>query len=179
VGEHETDVCCVAAPVRDHSGKTIAAISVAGPAQRMEVQMGRGLIKDVVAAANRICRDLGYWRCTAVQEDGSERTTVEGGIREMSDLDVLVNALNSGRVSRREFVTRGIALGLSTSALGSLLAACAQTAQKPGGPVDLTFVTWSYGIDTIKSNIAQVRIAKPEYHREVQDFSWLTTTTLW
>jgi IclR family acetate operon transcriptional repressor len=77
VGEHETDVCCVAAPVRDHSGKTIAAISVAGPAQRMEVQMGRGLIKDVVAAANRICRDLGYLGdAPRSQEDGSERTTV-------------------------------------------------------------------------------------------------------
>jgi IclR family acetate operon transcriptional repressor len=76
VGEHETDVRCVAAPVRDHSGKTIAAISVAGPAQRMEVQMRRGLIKDVVAAANTICRDLGYLGdAPRSQEERSERTT--------------------------------------------------------------------------------------------------------
>jgi IclR family transcriptional regulator, KDG regulon repressor len=80
MGEHEDDVRCIAAPVRDHSGKTIAAISVAGPAQRMEVQMRRGLIKVVVAAANEICRDLGYLGdAPRSQEDGSERTT--GGRR--------------------------------------------------------------------------------------------------
>jgi IclR family transcriptional regulator, KDG regulon repressor len=76
MGEHEVDVRCIAAPVRDHSGKTVAAISVAGPAQRMEVQMRRGLIKVVVAAANRICRDLGYLDdAPRSQEDSSERTT--------------------------------------------------------------------------------------------------------
>jgi len=91
----------------------------------------------------------------------------------MSDLDVLVNALNAGRVSRREFVSRGIALGLSTTVLGSVLAACAQTAQKSGGPVDLTFVTWSYGIDTIKSNIAKFEAQNPNTTVAFQDFSWL------
>jgi DNA-binding IclR family transcriptional regulator len=76
MGEHEVDVRCIAAPVRDHSGKTIAAISVAGPAQRMEVQMRRGLIKDVVAAANRICRELGYLGdAPRFHEDRSDKTT--------------------------------------------------------------------------------------------------------
>jgi multiple sugar transport system substrate-binding protein len=91
----------------------------------------------------------------------------------MSDLDRLVNALSAGRISRRDFVTRGLALGLSTSALGSFLAACAPNAVKSGGPVDLTFVTWSYGVDTIKSNISKFESQNANTHVKFQDFSWL------
>jgi multiple sugar transport system substrate-binding protein len=91
----------------------------------------------------------------------------------MSDLDRLVNALSEGRISRRDFVTRGLALGLSTSALGSFLAACAPNAAKSGGPVDLTFVTWSYGVDTIKSNISKFESQNANTHVKFQDFSWL------
>jgi multiple sugar transport system substrate-binding protein len=90
----------------------------------------------------------------------------------MSDLDLLVKALSTGNLSRREFVSRGLALGLSTSVLGSLLAACAQTG-KSGGPVDLTFVTWSYGVDTIKSNISKFESQNANTHVKFQDFSWL------
>jgi DNA-binding IclR family transcriptional regulator len=34
-GEHESTVRCVAAPIFDHSGETIAAVSVSGPKSRM------------------------------------------------------------------------------------------------------------------------------------------------
>jgi multiple sugar transport system substrate-binding protein len=91
----------------------------------------------------------------------------------MSDLDLLVNALSAGRLSRRDFVTRGLALGLSASALGSFLAACSPNAAKSGGPVDLTFVTWSYGVDTIKSNISKFESQNANTHVKFQDFSWL------
>jgi multiple sugar transport system substrate-binding protein len=91
----------------------------------------------------------------------------------MGDLDVLVKALSTGDLSRREFVSRGLALGLSTSVVGSFLAACAQNPAKSGGPVDLTFVTWSYGVDTIKSNISKFESQNANTHVKFQDFSWL------
>jgi DNA-binding IclR family transcriptional regulator len=58
--EREVGVRCVAAPVRDHEGRVVAAISAAGPAARMP----RALIDSetapaVVAAANAISADLG------------------------------------------------------------------------------------------------------------------------
>jgi IclR family transcriptional regulator, KDG regulon repressor len=58
--EREVGVRCVAAPVRDHEGRVVAAISAAGPAERMP----RALIDSqtapaVVATADAISADLG------------------------------------------------------------------------------------------------------------------------
>jgi DNA-binding IclR family transcriptional regulator len=58
--EREVGVRCVAAPVRNHEGRVVAAISAAGPAERMP----RALIDSqtapaVVAAADAISADLG------------------------------------------------------------------------------------------------------------------------
>lgn len=59
-GEFESEVRCVAAPIRDHTGNAVAAISVSGPAQRMEPELAEGsLISRVVAAADEISRTLG------------------------------------------------------------------------------------------------------------------------
>lgn len=67
-GEFENEVRCVAAPIRDHTGSAVAAISVSGPAQRMEPELGEGtLISRVVAAADEISATLG---------DSRNRTTV-------------------------------------------------------------------------------------------------------
>ncbi|PYR38984.1 MAG: IclR family transcriptional regulator, partial [Acidobacteria bacterium] len=53
--EREKGVCCVAAPVRNHSGQVVAAISVAGPSQRMpRVLAGSDVAEAVVAAAAAI-----------------------------------------------------------------------------------------------------------------------------
>lgn len=59
-GEYEAEVRCVAAPVRDHSGRVVAAISVSGPAQRMEPEIETGrIVPRVMAAANEISKALG------------------------------------------------------------------------------------------------------------------------
>ena len=58
--EHELGVRCVAAPVRNHEGKVIAAISVAGPTERMPRTLaGSDIARAVVAAAQAISLDLG------------------------------------------------------------------------------------------------------------------------
>jgi DNA-binding IclR family transcriptional regulator len=58
--EHELGVRCVAAPVRNHEGKVVAAISVAGPTDRMPRTLaGSDVAAKVVAAAHAISLDLG------------------------------------------------------------------------------------------------------------------------
>ena len=51
---------CVAAPIRNHSGRVIAAISVAAPVQRMTKKNLQTTVPTVVAAADAISRRLGY-----------------------------------------------------------------------------------------------------------------------
>jgi IclR family transcriptional regulator, KDG regulon repressor len=51
---------CVAAPIRDHSGRVVAAISVAAPVQRMSKKTVQATIPSVVAAAENISRRLGF-----------------------------------------------------------------------------------------------------------------------
>lgn len=59
--EREVGVRCIAAPVRDHDGGVVAAISVAGPAERMPRQLtGSEMAGRVVAAAQAISFRLGY-----------------------------------------------------------------------------------------------------------------------
>jgi DNA-binding IclR family transcriptional regulator len=58
--EIEEGLRCIGAPVRDHTGEAIAAISVAGPATRMLKRNVRKLSSHVVAAADRISHRLGY-----------------------------------------------------------------------------------------------------------------------
>ena len=58
--EIEVGLRCVAAPIRDHSGRVVAAISVAAPVQRMSKKQVQASIPSVVAAAENISRRLGY-----------------------------------------------------------------------------------------------------------------------
>src|SRR5262249_7252668 len=58
--EREIGVRCIAAPVRNHEGDVVAAISVAGPAERMPRALeGSEMAKVVVAAAQDISVQLG------------------------------------------------------------------------------------------------------------------------
>jgi DNA-binding IclR family transcriptional regulator len=53
-------VRCIAAPVRNHEGRIVAAISVAGPAERLpRTLVGSAVATAVVAAAQAISLDLG------------------------------------------------------------------------------------------------------------------------
>jgi IclR family transcriptional regulator, KDG regulon repressor len=58
--EREEGVRCVAAPVRDHSGHVIAAISIAGPSMRVTKERVPELAAHVIRAANEISARLGY-----------------------------------------------------------------------------------------------------------------------
>jgi DNA-binding IclR family transcriptional regulator len=59
--ENEPDVGCVAAAVRDHSGRPIAAISIAGPAQRV-LRRVEELGATVAGTAAALSLRLGYVR---------------------------------------------------------------------------------------------------------------------
>lgn len=60
-GEHEKEVRCVAAPIFDQYGKTVAAISVSGPKDRIDpVEKNQDLIERTKTAANNISISLGY-----------------------------------------------------------------------------------------------------------------------
>lgn len=58
--EIEDGVRCVGAPIRDYSGRVIAAISVAGPAIRITKDRMPQIISHVVAAAGAISELAGY-----------------------------------------------------------------------------------------------------------------------
>ncbi|HEY6532713.1 MAG TPA: IclR family transcriptional regulator [Acidimicrobiales bacterium] len=59
VGEREAGVASVSAPVRDASGRVVAAVSVSGPIERTTRQPGRRYGDAVVAAALRVEREAG------------------------------------------------------------------------------------------------------------------------
>ncbi|MEW5953204.1 MAG: IclR family transcriptional regulator [Bacillota bacterium] len=61
-GELEEGVQCVAAPIRNHEGKCIAAVSISGPASRITGFSLAELIRIVTHAANRVSLQLGFYR---------------------------------------------------------------------------------------------------------------------
>jgi IclR family transcriptional regulator, KDG regulon repressor len=58
--EINENVRCIGAPIRDFSGKVIAGISIAGPAIRVTKSRVPELAVQVVKAANKISKHLGY-----------------------------------------------------------------------------------------------------------------------
>ena len=58
--ENEDQIRCIAAPIRDVAGRTIAAISVSSAAQYMSDQRMQTLSRDVLNTAQRISEDLGW-----------------------------------------------------------------------------------------------------------------------
>jgi transcriptional regulator of acetoin/glycerol metabolism len=70
--ENEDRIRCVAAPIRDVAGRTIAAISVSSAAQYMGDHRMQALSKDVMAAAHRISEGLGWTGRHPVQPTSSD-----------------------------------------------------------------------------------------------------------
>jgi DNA-binding IclR family transcriptional regulator len=61
LGEHEAEIHCIAAPIFDIKGSVVAAISLSGPASRMEpIDQQDGFITRTVQAARIISENLGY-----------------------------------------------------------------------------------------------------------------------
>jgi IclR family KDG regulon transcriptional repressor len=58
--EHEEGVCCVGAPVRNHTGKVVGSISVSGPSQRVTAARIEEIAPQVIERAAEISRRLGY-----------------------------------------------------------------------------------------------------------------------
>lgn len=59
--EHEAGVCCIAAPIFGLAGKVIGAISISGPAERLEpVREKQELIQWITEAASDISESMGY-----------------------------------------------------------------------------------------------------------------------
>jgi len=60
-GEHEAEVRCIAAPIFDMHGKVIAALSISGPAGRMDpLETKQDLIDRACETARAISEKLGY-----------------------------------------------------------------------------------------------------------------------
>jgi len=57
--ELEPHLCCVAAPITDHTGAVVASVSVSGPDARIDADTVPGLADDVRDAARRIGVRLG------------------------------------------------------------------------------------------------------------------------
>lgn len=61
LGEHEPDVRCIATPIFDVSGQPIAALSISGPALRLEpLEQNLEIIQKAKQTSQSISRQLGY-----------------------------------------------------------------------------------------------------------------------
>jgi DNA-binding IclR family transcriptional regulator len=69
--EFQTGLCCIAAPVRDHSGRVLAALGLAGPSNRLTEQRLLELAAPVTNAADALSRNLGYVHLPVVAAAGS------------------------------------------------------------------------------------------------------------
>jgi DNA-binding IclR family transcriptional regulator len=58
--ENEIGICCVGAPVFDHTGHVIAGLSISAPATRFDTEAAGRLGPEVRAAADELSRALGW-----------------------------------------------------------------------------------------------------------------------
>jgi len=80
--EREKGVTCIAAPIFNHTGDVVAAISVAGPTERMPRELvGSDVAMAVVAAARAISVDLGAVDAVAAVDELRAASPAHGGRR--------------------------------------------------------------------------------------------------
>jgi IclR family KDG regulon transcriptional repressor len=58
--EIEDGLCCIAAPIKNHSGQVIAGISISGPSSRMQTHIDGELKNNLIDKAIQISRRLGF-----------------------------------------------------------------------------------------------------------------------
>ena len=58
--EIEEDVECIGAPILNHFGNVIAALSISGPQRKIGTPLEKQFIQDVVKAAASISGKMGY-----------------------------------------------------------------------------------------------------------------------
>ncbi len=58
--EIEEDVECISAPIRDHQGSAVAAVSISGPQRKIGTPQEKGFVAAVVQAAAQISAKLGF-----------------------------------------------------------------------------------------------------------------------
>lgn len=61
-GENEEGIRCIAAPVRDYSGKIIAAVSISGPVNVVSEEKLDEIAAKVMETADAISKRIGYWK---------------------------------------------------------------------------------------------------------------------
>ena len=59
-GEFDSELRCVALPVRDFSGQVIGAIGISGPVWRLSIEALQKRARLVRAAADRLSAEFGY-----------------------------------------------------------------------------------------------------------------------
>lgn len=80
--EHEIGVRCIAAPISNHAGEVVAAISVAGPADRMPRPLaGSAMSEALVATARAISVELGAVSGSESVESYRAASPAHGGRR--------------------------------------------------------------------------------------------------
>jgi len=70
VNESEIGTASIAAPIRDARGRVVAALSIAGPVQRLDGANLRRFTRPAVEAAAAISRRLG-WHDASVRKEGT------------------------------------------------------------------------------------------------------------
>ena len=58
--EFEEGLRCIGAPIRDHTGRVIAAVSIAGPRFRLTCECTPSLVRKVTPVASDLSEALGY-----------------------------------------------------------------------------------------------------------------------
>ncbi len=71
--EHEPGIRCIAAPIRDHTSRVVAAVSVSGPSVRITREAMERIIPRVIEAGNEISRAVGHNADPQVREERGSR----------------------------------------------------------------------------------------------------------
>ena len=78
--EIEEDVECIGAPIRDHRGNAIAALSISGPQRKIGTPQEKHFVAEVVKAAALISSKLGYVEAKeGRRRDGKYENQKKGG----------------------------------------------------------------------------------------------------